>query len=69
MIGFPEERERLESVFWVVLSIYMCVRECVCTAVCTLSSVHMFVRKARVCMPRQEVGATTEQCLCNVSDE
>lgn len=33
-----------------------------------LYSVYVFVCEVVVCMPRQEVGATTEQCLCNVSD-
>lgn len=46
---------------------YMCVY--VHASVCVLQRVHMFVSEVVVCMPWQEVGATTEQCLCNVSDE
>lgn len=66
MIGFPEERDACE---WAVgmRFLYVCVY--VHASVCVLQSVHMFVSEVVVCMPRQEVGATTEQCLCNVSDE
>lgn len=45
------------------ICVCMCLRPSVCCEACTCLCVIV------VCMPWQEVGATTEQCLCNVSDE
>ncbi len=68
MIGFSVEREACEWAVGMgaVLSIRVCV--CVCVFLCTVR-VRMFVCEVVVCVPWQEVGATTQKCPCNVSDE
>lgn len=63
MIGFPEEGEACE---WAVGMCCLYVGVCACICFCAVKCVR--VCEVVVCMPWQEVGATTEQCLCNVSD-